>query len=594
MYNKNMNSALKKQIQSIPAKPGCYLFKNKQGKIIYVGKAINLKNRVKSYWRKSARLEAAKKIMLGKIHSIEHIITQNEAEALILESSLIKKWRPTFNIVMRDDKFYVYLKINLKDDFPTVQIVRRVLKDKAKYFGPYTSAKAVKHTLALLRKIFPYKNCSNPLAKPCLGFHIKRCLGHTAEGMTKQEYRKIILNIIDFLKGKNTNKILRELKQEMQQASQKKNYEKAGRLRDQIQNIERVFEQQDVYSIKGESQDILGLARNSNKAVISLLKTRGGKLLTKDDFVLERTRDIGDQEVLNTFLSQYLAHAQDLPKEIILPTKVTAPRLLEKISQAKITIPERGKKVRLVKIAQTNAAHKLSSIAIEEESKERFAQKALPKLAKILKIKGQLNRLEAYDISNIQGRYATGSMVVFADGQPNKSQYRKFKIKTVDQANDTAMIKEILTRRFAHQKKDGWPQPDLIIIDGGKPQLSAGLAILKRLKTKIPIIAIAKREEEIFAPNKKSSLKLPKNSPAMQLIQRIRDEAHRFAVQYYRASHKKDSLSSALDEIPGIGPKKKRDLIKNFGSIKMIRQAAQKDVAKITGARAAKAIKEYL
>lgn len=528
-----------KQLFSLPTKPGCYLFKDKTGRILYIGKAKNLKNRVKSYWQKSSQLEAAKQIMVSRVFSLETIVTKNEVEALLLEASLIKKHRPAFNIILRDDKFYVYLKINLRDDFPAVKIVRRVLKDEAKYFGPYTSLRSVKDALKLVRKIFPYKNCNNPPAKPCLGFHIKRCLGHIACGMTRKEYHEIIKNVIDFLEGRNTKTILKNLKRQMTTASASQNYERAGRLRDQILSIERLMEKQDVYSLKGESQDVFGLARNFQKAVISLLQIRGGKLLAKDDFVLDKTAASSSTEILSSFLAQYYSQAKQFPREMVTQVKPAGQSLLIKITKARMTIPRRGKKLRLIKMAQANAGHKLASLSWEEESKDRLAQKALKELAKTLGIKNKLNRLEAYDISNIQGNYAVGSMVVFKGGEPDKNQYRKFKIKTVPSANDPAMIREVLTRRFAHQTKDGWPKPDLIIIDGGKPQLSSAQAALAPLAIKIPLIAIAKQKEEIFTPNNKKPLKLPPCSPALRLIQRIRDEAHRFAIQYYRLRHQK-------------------------------------------------------
>lgn len=597
---------LAKQIKSIPKKPGSYIFKDKNGRILYIGKAKNLQNRVKSYWQKSARLEASKQIMVRRVCSIETIVTKNEVEALLLEASLIKQHRPAFNVVLRDDKFYVYLKINLKDDFPTVQIVRRVLKDGSKYFGPYTSTAAVKDALRLVRRIFPYKNCSNPPEKPCLGFHIKRCLGHTAEGVTKKEYQEIIKNVISFLEGRNTKIILKNLQQQMTKASGAQNYERAARLRDQIHSIERLIEKQDVYSQKDESQDIFGLARNSQRAVISLLQIRGGKLLAKDDYVLDKTAKLDSTEIVSSFLAQYYSQAQQFPREIITPCKPEEQSLLTKITKAQITIPQRGRKLRLTKMALANASHKLASLSWEEEGKERLAEKSLEELAEIVKSKSKLSRIEAFDISNIQGNHAVGSMVVFRNGRHDKSQYRKFKIQTVRGANDTAMMKEVLERRFSNlhksriiptgkvRDKSNWPKPDLILLDGGKPQLSSGLSVLKILGLKIPIIALTKRCEEIFIPNRKMPIILSSNSPALKLIQRIRDEAHRFAVQYYRTSHGKASISSALDEIPSIGPKKKRELIKAFGSVNNIKTALDQDLEKIVGSKSAKNLRENL
>lgn len=592
-YNEFMPLSAK-QFLSLPAKPGCYIFKDKISRILYIGKAKNLKNRVKSYWQKSSQLSAPKQIMVKRVYNIETIVTKNEVEAMLLEASLIKKHHPPFNVILRDDKFYVYLKINLKNDFPTVQIVRRVLRDGSKYFGPYTSSRAVKDSLRLVRKIFPYKNCSNPPEKPCLGFHLKRCLGHLAEGVTRREYLEIVRNVINFLEGRNTKTILKGLKQQMAAASDCQNYERAGRLRDQIQSIERLIEKQDVYSTKSENQDIFGLARNSQRAVISLLQIRGGKLLAKDDYVLDKTAKLKATEILSEFLTQYYSQSGQFPKEIVVEKRPEEQSLLARITQAQVTVPKRGRKRRLIKMAQVNANYKLARLDQELESKERLTQKSLRGLASIIPIKSKLNRIEAYDISNIQGRFAVGSMVVFRNGAPDKNQYRKFRIKTITGSNDVAMMREALWRRFSKLEKSNWPKPDLVLLDGGKPQLSVGLYVLRILNLKIPIIALAKRCEEIFIPDRKTPIILSNHSPALKLIQRIRDEAHRFAIQYYRASHQKNSLSSILDEIPQIGPKKKRELIKHFGSLKIIRQAHLQDLAQVAGQKAAKMIREYL
>lgn len=586
----------KSKLSQIPPKPGVYLFKDQKGQILYIGKAQNLKSRVNSYFQKSTALEPAKQIMIQKAKEAEYILVDSEIEALLLESNLIKKNKPPYNVSLKDDKYFVYLKINLDEEFPRVLKVRRVIKDKNRYFGPFTSAKAVNDTLHLLRKIFPYKICKNPPEKPCLGYHLGRCLGHLTETTSKKDYQEIIQGVLQFLSGKNKN-LLAHLKQQMKVAARQQNYERAARVRDQIQNIEILMERQKVVSSKLENQDIISLARNHNLAAINLFQIREGKLIQREQFLLQNTKLVAKGELIESFLNQYYPHVVLFPKEIILPEKITHLTTIQKLTKAKFSFPQRGKKRKLVLMGEKNAEEFLRERLLAEEGRDHKGQLAIAELAQVLQLKKFPKRIEAYDISNIQGANAVGSLVVFTQGLPDKSQYRKFKIKTVKGANDPAMMAEVLERRFKRAKlreKEKWPLPDLVIVDGGKGQLSVATAVLKRLKIKMPILALAKREEEIYLPEQQDSLKLPITSRSLRLLQQIRDEAHRFAIGFYRKRHQKELSYSLLDEIPGIGPITKKALIKSFGSVKNIQEKSFSDLEKVVGKKLARRIGEYL
>lgn len=586
----------KQKLSRIPPKPGVYLFKDKSGKILYIGKAANLKSRVNSYFQKSASLESAKEIMVTKVEDLEYIVVDSEIEALLLETNLIKKHKPSYNVDLKDDKYFIYLKITLAEDFPRVLKVRRIAKDKNRYFGPYTSAVAVKETLRLVKKIFPYKICNNPPEKPCLGYHIGRCLGHLTDTNTKKDYQQIIQGLIQFLEGKNKN-LLADLKNQMKEAAKRRKYEKAARLRDQIRSIEILMERQKVVSSKLEDQDIISLVRDHKLAAINLFQIREGKLIHQKQFLLQNIKLFSNIELIESFLNQYYTHVSLFPKEIILPEKIDNTDVLKKFTKAKFSFPQKGKKHKLIELGEKNAQEFLRQRQLKEEDKNKRGELAIKELARKLGLKKNLQRIEAYDISNIQGTNAVGSMVVFTAGLPEKSQYRKFKINTVKSANDPAMMAEIIGRRFKKNKtreKGRWPLPDLIILDGGKGQLSVVKVVLRDFKISKPLIALAKREEEIFVPGKKDALPLPPDSLSLKLLKQIRDEAHRFAIDFYRRSHQKETKKSLLDDIPGIGPKTKKALISAFGSVKNIQDSSLSDLEKIVGKKLAKRIKEYI
>ena len=600
-----MKKSLLLKIKNIPPKPGVYIFHNKSGNVLYVGKAKNLKKRVTTYFQKKKQIAPDKLIMLSQISDIDYIITDTEAEALLLESNLIKKHQPRFNIILKDDKNYLYIKINLKEKWPIVSTVRHPnFKDHNFYAGPYPSADPARHTLKLLARTFKFCTCKNFTRKPCLRFKLGWCVCPAETKISNEDYRKIFTQVIKFLKGQ-TSEVLQELKSEMKNASTEKKYEHAARFRDSIRAIEKTISHQKVISTKNENYDVISLARTSppdlggTRGGVNLFQIREGKLINKQNFILEHTKNSTDKKIIESFINQHYSTAQDVPKEIIVPTKIKNPCLEQRRrvmphlpageAGASCLMPRRGKKKQLLSLGEENARNYLrqqcSNVTMKQSNHETINE-----LKKIFNLKKSPTRIEAYDVSNIQGIHATGSMVVFTNGQPDKSEYRRFKIKTVKGANDVAMLTEIISRRL---KNKSLLLPNLILLDGGKPQLNAVVTLMPHASCLMPI-ALAKREEQIFIPNKKEPIILPPTSPTLQLLQRIRDEAHRFARNYYLKRHKKSQTHSALDDIQGLGPKTKKKLLQKFGSIQEIKKATFKNLSKVASSKLAERIKEQL
>ncbi|MBU1148518.1 excinuclease ABC subunit UvrC [Patescibacteria group bacterium] len=570
------------KLKKIPAKPGVYLFKNKDKRVIYVGKAINLKSRVNSYFQPSSNLAVDKQIMLPLIKKIDYVIVDNELEAIYLESNLIKKYQPKFNIILRDDKFFVYIKIP-KEKFPRVLLTRRIAKDKAHYFGPYLSGKQAKRVIFTLRKLFPHRICNVLPKSVCLEYHLKHCNAPCIQAVSPQEYQEVIQNIINFLKGQY-DPVLKNLKGQMKDYSDQRDFEKAAQLRDQIVSINQMIDRQKIISAGQENQDLISLAQEKDWGVINLLQIRQGKLINSQNFTLDHLKHNQPTDIITAFLEQYYQKSTDHPQEIATGYQIKS-SALGKICQAKIVYAQKGKKNKLIKMGQHNAKDFLQTKESFIAKRESAAKQALAELAELLNIKPP-RRLEAYDIANIQGQNAVGSMIVFTDGQPDKSQYRKFAIKTFDSANDPGMIREVITRRFSGKNK--WPQPDLILVDGGKPQLNATLMGLGNKK--IPLLALAKRLEEIWLPHQPVAIQLPPSSPALFLIQRVRDEAHRFATGYYQQKHLTKIIKSAEPKISGIGPIRIKMIKKELGSLAKINKSDQPKLTKLFGAKSAKKI----
>ena len=582
-----MQSKIQEQLKLLPTNPGVYLMKNEQAKIIYVGKAINLKNRVKSYFQSSKNHSPKVKSMVEKISDFEYIITANEIEALILECNLIKKYRPKYNISLRDDKTYPYIKVTLNEDYPTVTITRKILKDGAKYFGPYTSAGAVHEVLNLLKKLFQIRSCRQMNTKrPCLEFHIKRCLAPCTGRVAKSEYREMIKSLCLFLEGRN-EVVLKELTNRMQIAAENFQFELAAKLRDQVLAIEKISAKQNII-IGSSDQDIIGLARKADEACIQIFFIRSGKMIGRDHFLLNGTEDETDSALLNAFLEQYYNKATFIPKEILLPAEIENEEILsawlsqKKNGKVSFGLPQRGVKKEMVLMANDNAVVVLEEQMIKNSAGLEQTVGAMKDLGRYLRMEKELKRIECFDISHIQGSETVASMVVFSNGAPDKQEYRRYKLKSVEgKPDDFKSMQEVVGRRY--RQSDGI-MPDLIIIDGGKGQLNSALEIIRALgHYQIPVVGLAKQFEYVFLEGQSEPVILPPNSKALYLIQRIRDEAHRFAITYHRKLRHKRNLVSVLDHIEGIGPTRRKALWDAFGSIAEIKKAKITDLTAVPG-----------
>jgi excinuclease ABC subunit C len=609
---------LKDKLQTLPTKPGVYLMRDEQGEVIYVGKAINLRHRVRSYFQASTSHSLKLHRLIYHIADFDFIVTDSEIEALILECNLIKEHRPKYNIRLKDDKRYPYIKITWQEDYPRILVTRRMERDGARYFGPFTAVWAVHQTLDMLRRLFPYLTCTREITgqdtRACLYYHIGRCAGPCIGAISKEEYRALIRRIFLFLEGK-AEKIVADLQAQMTSAAEALDFERAAALRDQIRAIEWVTKQQKIALAVGKDEDVIALARENDDTCVQVFFIRQGKLIGREYFILDGTTEEDEAEIVASFVKQFYDDAAYVPMKVILPTNVEEALVIEawlrskKGSKVKLHVPKRGRQRELVQMAAENAAETLASLRAQWMADEGRSVKALAQLQEHLGLEEAPTRIEGYDISNIQGTAATGSMVVFVKGVPRKSDYRRFRIRTVEGADDYAMMQEVLRRRFKRaiegraeeegKGADVWTiLPDLVIIDGGKGQLNAALEILEEvgLKGEVPAIGLAKKQEEIFLPGRSEPLVLPRDSQGLYLLQRIRDEAHRFAIGYHRKLRAKKSLASILEEVPGIGPKRRQALLQHFGSIEAIRQASVEELAAVKGMtkKAAEMVRENL
>lgn len=613
---------LKPILQGIPNKPGCYLMKDKESRVIYVGKAVNLRSRVRSYFHEAANHSRKTAEMVLKIEDIEWIVVSSELEALILEMNLIKRYRPKYNIRLKDDKRYPYIKILWQDPFPKVTVTRRVLNDGARYYGPYTSVWAVHQTLDVLRKIFPYLTCDRVITgedqRACLYYDIKLCLAPCIGKIDTVGYRAMINDLGRFLQGR-TDTIVSRLEQEMERASAALEYEKAGTIRDQLIAIEKVVEGQKVVTQDKLDTDVIAFARDERDACIQIFFVRRGKLIGTEYFVLDGTREAHDQELVEAFVKQFYTEATHIPPRILLPIEIEEARIIEtwlndRRGGAKVylKVPRRGAKRDLVALVAENAAETLASLKAKWEADRSKHVQALSELQEALALQAPPNRIECYDISNLQGTAAAGSMVVFEQGAPSKKLYRKFTIKNVQGQDDFASMEEILGRRFRRwqiaNEEAGKPGgkldksfgllPDLLIVDGGKGQLSRACKILDEhnLKERVPVVGLAKGHEELYLPDRADPVILPRRSQGLYLVQRIRDEAHRFALRQHRTQRRRGGLASKLDSINGVGPARRKALIKTFGDLEGIRQASLEELASISGitSKTAEQIQEAL
>ena len=633
-----MNEKIQSVLNSLPHKPGIYLMKDAEGKILYVGKAISLYNRVRSYFQESSDLGPKNRSMVAKVDDIEFLVVKNEVEALVLESNYIKQYRPKYNVLLRDDKNYPYIKVSLTEDFPRVYRVRSFQRDGNRYFGPYTNSGAVDSTLDLLNKLFAFRTCrydasnwappinAEPpagwkqrlLARPCTQFYIHRCIAPCVGYATREEYDAVIQQVILFLEGKH-EEVVDNLRAKMDEAADNLNFEEAARIRDRIRAVERILERQRIIHTEGqEDQDVIALASEEDETSAQVFFFRGGKLIGREFFILQGTRDSSPGEVMSSFLQQFYESSPHIPAEVIVEVEPDDRAIIQNWLKEKrggvvtLIVPKRGEKLRLVEMVKQNAQEVLEQQRIKWLTDSQKTQLALEELQDVFNLAAPPMRIECYDISNTQGTNSVGAMVVFEAGRPRPNEYRRFKIKTVEGPNDFASLQEMLRRRFRRQAQRNeergeeieqevplehdWAMPDLIIIDGGKGQLSAAMEVLQELHIDVPTTGLAKENEELFIPGSPDPIILPRTSQGLYMVQRIRDEAHRFGITYHRKLRSDRTFKSVLDEIPGIGPKRKQALMKHFGSVRAISNASVDDLATLNGMtrEAAEKVKEYI
>ncbi len=658
-------AALAQKARDLPRKPGIYLMRDAAGTIIYVGKAVNLRNRVGSYFTRSGQSPKVTR-MVEQVADVDYVVTSSEMEALLTECNYIKRYRPRYNVRLRDDKQYPYIKVSLNEEWPRVYVTRKVQNDGARYFGPFTNSKSVWQTLDLVNKLFPYRSCDKPITgtdpRPCLDYHIKRCLGPCIGAVSRETYRGAVDGAVLFLEGKQ-GEVLKDMRRRMEAAAEALEFERAAFIRDQIQAVERVVERQKVLSADGGDQDAIALARDGADTVAQVFFIRGGKLIGTEHFVLDGTAEEDEAAVMTGFVTQFYDSNPNIPPEILLQHDVTEPEVITEWLRTKrgdrvaLRVPRRGEKRKLVDLVAENARETLAQLRLKWLADAERTGGAVAELAEQLGLDRPPRRIECYDNSNIQGTSPVSSMVVFVEGKPRPDQYRRFSIKTVVGADDFATMQEVLRRRFRRAGKsspsivdpsdgaaahrtapvadqavpadevsereeaaagaapNGVPAadadgaaaggadpkfaelPDLIIIDGGKGQLSAALEALWEVGvTDIPVVALAKENEEIYRPGSPEPQLLPRTSQALYLVQRIRDEAHRFALTYHRQKRSKIGFESLLDGVPGVGPRRKAQLLRRFGSLKAIRDATVEELAATPGMTraAAEKIKELL
>ncbi|MBN1642362.1 MAG: excinuclease ABC subunit UvrC [Anaerolineae bacterium] len=614
-----MRPQLQDKLDSVPDKPGVYIYRDRAEKVIYVGKSIHLQDRVRSYFHASSQRDHKTRELVANIYDLDFIVTDTELEALILECELIKKHRPRYNIRLKDDKHYPYIKITWAEDFPRIFASRRMEQDGSRYYGPYASSSAVHHTLDLLRKLFPYRTCNREITgkdrRPCLYYHIGRCLGPCIGAVSREDYRAVIAQVSQFLEGRD-QEIVDDLESRMRAASAALDFERAAVYRDQIRDIQQITRQKIVSAIR-KDQDVVAFARDDGHACVQVFFIRNGTIIGREYFVLEGATGEEDASVLQAFVEQFYNEAAYVPPEILLPYNVEQARIIESWLRGKrggtvtLRVPKRGKSKELLRLAADNAAQTLSSLRAQWEADQTRQTQALAQIQEALELPSPPARIEGYDISTFHGAATYASMVVFVHGVPRKSEYRRFRIRTVTgHADDYASLQEALRRRFKRTISDPDKEsvgivadpsfavlPDLVLIDGGKGQLSAALEVLSEYGLDhLPVFGLAKREEEVYLPRQQDPVCLPRDSEGLHLIQRIRDEAHRFAITAHRRARRRLGLASTLEAIPGVGPQRRKALLKAFGSMERIRKASIEELAAVPGMthQVAERIKESL
>lgn len=616
------NDALREKLKSLPDSPGVYMMKDALSDILYIGKAVSLKNRVRQYFRTSNDHSQRITSMVEKIHDFEIILTDSELEAFFLEYNLIKKHKPKYNVLLKDDKSYSYIKVTIEDEYPRILFTRKIEKDSAKYFGPYLSSKDVRETLDLIRKIFPIRSCNKKFgnsshSRPCLYFHINQCQGLCRGDIDKDEYKLMVGQVCSFLEGRHED-LLKELRSKMFGAAENLEFERAVVLRNRVEAVERIMKGQKIVTTEMVDEDILAVARCNGESAAQILYIRSGALIGGEHFALDKTENVETGEVIEAFIKQFYMTAAFIPTSVFLQQDIEESNALSKwLSQIKgsrvrICAPLKGEKKELLEMAMRNAQHGLNELVNKTNAQLKKTVAALEELANYIGIDSIPDRIEAFDISNLQGTESVGSMVVFEAGNPIYKDYRRFKIKGMNGLpDDVASIAQIVERRFKKGIEEKTKliaegkdlingkfskMPDLVMVDGAKGQLNAAVSTLKTLgMNDIPVIGLAKELEEVFIEGKNTPLDIPYDSSALHLLQRIRDEAHRFAITYHRSIRNKSSLHSVLEDIPNIGKKRRITLFKHFGSIEAIKAASLEEMEKINGMnkKSAKSLYEY-
>ena len=576
------------KLAQLPDRPGVYLYKDAKGQIIYVGKAASLRGRVRSYFQDSRPRDAKTDALVGQIHDLEFIVTGNELEALILESNLVKRHRPRYNIILRDDKHYPFLKLTTNEEYPRLVVARRVQQDGAAYFGPFYPATAMRETLRLVRQLFPLRTCRITIdgkkARPCLQYYIHRCNAPCTALETREGYAQTVRDVERFLEGKNDG-LAQELTAQMEAAAAEEKFEIAARLRDRVQALNTVRERQKIISTEDSDQDIVGLVRQGPDACVQLFFVRRGRLLGRESFFFDRLGSASEGDVLSAFLRQFYAREVVPAPEILLSAEVPEAALIQEWLSARrggrveLAAPQRGRKRDLVVMAEENAVLALQSHLLARGNR---TQAVLDELQRTLGLPEPPHRIEAFDISTFQGGETVASLVVWQDGEMKKDDYKRYRIRTVTGTDDFAAMHEAVSRRYGRALETDDALPDLVLLDGGRGQLGAGLKALEALGLDyLPMVSLAKRAEEVYTPDRLEPLVLDLTSPALQALQKIRDEAHRFAITYHKKLRTRRTISSVLDQIPGVGPALRTSLLKTLGSAKAVREASVGQLAAV-------------
>ncbi len=593
------SESLSSSLAAVPAVPGCYLFRDASGSVIYVGKAVNLRNRVRSYFQKGASHPPRTAQMVRSAASVEWMVTDNEVEALILESTLIKRHRPYFNVRLKDDKSYPYVCVTIDDPYPRVFFTRRhrLTRDGNLYFGPFTNARAVRDTLRTARRIFGIQSCrprftGQERLRPCLYYHLNQCMGPCTGEVDRQEYLRAVRQVCKLFEGRH-DEVIRQLSSQMEEAAEALQFERAAAIRDRIRAISQLAERQKVFSVDGSDRDVIGLAREGSDVVAHVFFIRAGRLIGQENFALDADPDEPDASVLEQFLKQYYEGAATIPAEVLVPVRPEDEEAIRRYlsgrrgRSVRLTSPVRGEKRKLVDMVTRNAELELGQRLLRGVSDRARAEQACMELAEALGLETPPVRIECFDISNLQGGYAVGSMAVFEDGMPARKEYRHFRVRSVEGQDDFASLKEVIGRRLKNAREGEGrfgELPDLMLIDGGRGQLSAALEAVRESGLEgLSVASLAKREEEIFLPGSAVPVRLERHSAALRLVQHVRDEAHRFAVTYHRKLRGRGSLASVLDGVPGIGPARRSRLVRHFGSVEEMKKLSEDELARAPG-----------